>query len=90
MGVYKALKGSGPNAPGKPQDVAQALISNLPKAAKDLFAEVTIAGGGYVNVRVQDGYLKDRVRCDAVDVHTAEGPPGGWAPGHVCTSMDTG
>lgn len=64
MALYRAWKASGrPGGPAKPQDAAQMVIDSLPALAKkDILAEVTVAGAGFINVRVQEAYLKARVR----------------------------
>lgn len=64
MGIYKALKALGiPSAPARPQDVANALIAALPeKGRKEVCAEVSVAGAGFINVKIQEAYLQARVR----------------------------
>ena len=64
MGIYKALKALGlPSAPGRPQDVANALIAALPeKGRAEVCAEVSVAGAGFINVKIQEAYLQARVK----------------------------
>ena len=64
MDIYKTLKTQGsPNCPAKPQDAAKAVIANLsPQAMKEVFEEVTIAGAGFINIKIKESYLKSRVR----------------------------
>jgi len=64
MGIYKALKALGlPSAPARPQDVANALIAALPeKGRKEVCAEVSVAGAGFINVKIQKAYLQARVQ----------------------------
>ncbi len=64
MGIYRVLKAANsPTAPVRPQEVANAIIAHLPAAGMaDVFAEVTVAGAGFINVKLQDAYLKARVR----------------------------
>ncbi len=63
MGLYRALKASGqPGGPARPQDAAQAVIDHLPAVGKEeILADVSIAGAGFINVRLKDEYLKARV-----------------------------
>ena len=64
MALYRALKASGAaDGPARPQDAAQRVIEHLPAVAmKEILAEVSVAGAGFINVRVQEAYLKARVR----------------------------
>ena len=64
MGIYKALKASGsPSCPAKPHDAAKTVIANIsPQAMKDVFEEVSIAGAGFINIKIKTSYLKSRVR----------------------------
>jgi arginyl-tRNA synthetase len=64
MSLYRALKASGvEGGPANPREAAQAIIDHLPAAGKkEIVADVSIAGAGFINVRVQEAWLKARVR----------------------------
>jgi len=63
MAIYKALKATDrPSVLARPQDVAKALIDSLPAKGHEVCAEVSVAGAGFINVRVQGAYLQARVK----------------------------
>ena len=49
----------------KPQDLAKKIIDSLP--ANDLIASTTVAGPGFINIRLQDAYLAGQVQKMAAD-----------------------
>lgn len=56
----------------KPRDIAQQLIDGL--SARDDFASLDIAGPGFINIRLSDAFLVDRLRTLWAD------PAGGITP----------
>ncbi len=59
MALFGRLKGT-PNAPKAPRDVANAILGALP--TNDLVAETSLAGPGFINVRVSNSYLAKRIQ----------------------------
>jgi len=49
----------------KPQDVAKSIIAALP--ANDMLEEPTVAGPGFINLRLKDGFLAKAVQSIATD-----------------------
>lgn len=55
MSLFARLKGN-PACPKAPRDVALAVVAGLP-AGNDIVAETSLAGPGFVNIRVSRDYL---------------------------------
>lgn len=58
MALHGKLKGT-PNAPKAPRDVANALLASVP--ANDLVAETSLAGPGFINIRVSRAHVAKRI-----------------------------
>lgn len=72
MAVFGAVKGT-EGAPKSPRDVAAAIVAALP-ASPLVDAPPTVAGPGFINVRVSRAALADRLRRLLVE------GPATWAP----------
>jgi hypothetical protein len=69
-----------------PQDVAQAIIDALPPAAAAIITDMSVAGAGFINMRVQEGYIIDRLRW----VILRRGRGGIASPSGSCRFYDLG
>ena len=58
MPLFGKLKGR-EGAPKAPRDIAQAILGALP--ANGLLASTSLAGPGFINLRIAGGYVGDRV-----------------------------
>ncbi len=59
MTLFGKLKGT-PSAPKAPRDVANAILGAMPP--NELVAETSLAGPGFINVRVRSSYLAKRIQ----------------------------
>ncbi|KAG2495395.1 hypothetical protein HYH03_006662 [Edaphochlamys debaryana] len=71
MALFGKLKGT-EGAPKAPRDVANAILTALP--ANDLVAETSLAGPGFINIRLKKEYLASRIS------HMLTGGLASWAP----------
>ncbi|GIL58748.1 hypothetical protein Vafri_13730 [Volvox africanus] len=71
MALFGKLKGT-PNAPKAPRDVATAIVGALP--TNDLVAETSLAGPGFINVRLSRDFVSKRLSGMLVNGLA------GWAP----------
>lgn len=58
MPLFAKLKGK-EGAPKNPKATADAIIANLP--ANDIITETSVAGPGFINVRLSQAYLSSRI-----------------------------
>ncbi len=71
MALFAKLKGT-PNPPKAPRDVSTAIIAALP--ANSVISETSIAGPGFINIRVSKDFLSKRISAMLVE------GLGSWAP----------
>jgi arginyl-tRNA synthetase len=71
MPLFGRLKGK-PGAPKAPRDVATAILAAVP--ANGVLAETSLAGPGFINLRLKQDYLSGRIN------NMLEHGMGVWAP----------
>lgn len=83
MGLFKRLQAAAKGddeaaaaVPKSPRDVAQAILDALPAegVAADLIAETSVAGPGFINVRLGGAYLEGRLASVVADGARALAP----------------